>query len=296
MCPGLSSLRSHGPGLVGVGAGPGGITRLWSSRTLSPEPTPRAPLPTPPPLLCPEAPAETPPPGSPVGPHQGLGVASTGPPTAARGLGKGRASAQGRPWALGVPAWPLQSGPALDTAGLSPVQEGTRDGGGNGASRVAITREPLPQEPGRHRVPRRRQRQDGSRPPAARLRTENSQQPEHTPPAGEPLVGGLSQARQSCPRVPRPRVRGQSTSAGGGGRVEADLLCGGVWDQARGAGYLPHCKVPRAREGPAGEEGRCGLLPSGQQGAGGRRGAARPHRDLSWRDAHAVGPGPRRCP
>ena len=84
-----------------------------------------------------------------------------------------------------------------------------------------------------------------------------------------------------------PRVQGQSTSAGGGGRVEADLLWGG---------YLPQCKVPGAREGPAGEEGRCGLPPSGQQGVGGRRGAARPHRDLSWRDAHAVGPGPRRCP
>lgn len=207
-------------------------------------------------LLCPEAPAETPPPGSPVGPHQGLGVASIGPPTAVRGLGKGRASAQGRPWALGVPAWPLQSGPALDTAGLSPVQEGTIDGGGNKASRVAITREFLPQEPGRHRVPRSRRRQDGSRTPEARLRKGNSQQPEHRPPAGEPLVGGLSQARQSCPRVPGCRARARQLEGAGVWRL---ISCeGGVWDQARGQGTYHSVRSPvlgrdqRERRGAAG--------------------------------------------
>lgn len=198
MCPGLNSLRSHGPSL---GAGAGAATGLWSSRTLSLEPTPRAPLPSPPPACAPRLLLR----------HLPQGIHSGAP------LGTG-----GAHLALTVRA-------GLDTVGRGPVQEGDWRQGRKQGVQVALRQEFLRQELGRHQVPRRRKLH----------RDSNSQQPDsgkalpsnqstHTTRGEAPgrrLITNRSEQPAAADRAPEssvPRPGPEHSHLGGGGGV-------GVW-------------------------------------------------------------------
>lgn len=220
----------------------GRVTGLWSSRTLSPEPTPRAPLPTAPPACAPRLLLRH----FPQGIHSGAPLGTAGAHLA-----------------LTVRA-------GLDTAGRSPVQEGDWRQGRKQGIQVALRQEFLRQELGRHQVPRRRKLH----------RDSNAQQPDsgkalpsnqstHTTRGGAPgrrLITNKSEQPAASDRAPGSPIpgRGQSTITGageGGWRVEADPLRGVLGPGCGGGVHTVRSSLARGG-GPAGEEGCCRTRPA----------------------------------
>ena len=173
--------------------------------------------------LCPEAPAEMPPPGSPVGPHQGLGAASTGPPTAAQGARQRQGFRSGVPLGPGSARLALAVGTGTGHCRAWPCPGRGLERGGSRASKW-----PSDESSSKSRADSGSQGGGSNRvtadPPASQTPERASQQPEHTRLRGSHWRAACLKHVRAAPRVPRPRVQGQSTSAGGGGRVEADPL------------------------------------------------------------------------
>lgn len=165
--------------------------------------------------LCPEAPAEMPPPGSPVGPHQGLGAASTGPPTAAQGAQQRQGFRSGVPLGPGSARLALALGAGTGHCRARPCPGRELETGGSRASKW-----PSDESSSKSRADTGSQG-GGSNQVAADPRQPDSgrasQQLEHTRPAGSHWRAAYHKQVRAAPRVPRPRVQGQSTSAGGAG-------------------------------------------------------------------------------